>query len=40
MTSPGATHHAAPAPATRAGLVDLTIPFSGRTIPVPGHPQP
>ena len=40
MTSPGATHHAAPAPATRAGLVDLTMPFSGRTIPVPGHPQP
>lgn len=25
---------------TTRTLVDLTMPFSGRTIPVPGHPQP
>ncbi len=24
----------------RGGIVDLTMPFSSRTIPVPGHPQP
>jgi arylformamidase len=32
--------HRAGAAGDRGGLVDLTMPFSARTIPVPGHPYP